>query len=343
MKKCLIYIAIALTTLIAGFMGCGKKDQDVKEQQELKSVKNQQEVKCQDVYVAGVEEGIPTLWKNGVAQRLSDRDWEYGGWDNLSIFVSGDDVYVAGRLLDEHGGIQRATLWKNGVDQQLQLQLGDSHGISSVFVSDGNVYVAGKRWGGWGDDDGNTCFVTLLENGVPQRLGDEQANSVFVSGNDVYVVGNVTLWKNGAAQRLSDDGQAHSVYVSGNDVYVAGREGPWDSAVATVWKNGVPRRLGNGEARSVFVSGKDVYVAGDQNNAATLWKNGVPQRLSYDNKNPFAKAHSVYVSGNDVYVAGCTGRWKHGRYDDAILWKNGIPQRLSSDVTIAEAMSVFVK
>jgi len=69
-----------------------------------------------------------------------------------------------------------------------------------------------------------------------------------------------TLWKNGIPQRLSDGKNgagAESVFVSGKDVYVAGDEGLFFDNVATLWKNGIFQSLSDGSkkarAKSVFV------------------------------------------------------------------------------------------
>src|SRR5690606_40983566 len=87
--------------------------------------------------------------------------------------------------------------------------------------------------------DALPIFAKLWKNGIPQDLtnGSNQAESysVFVSGNDVYAVGQerigskdvAKLWKNGVAQNLTDGinhAKAKSVYVSGNDVYIVGQE-----------------------------------------------------------------------------------------------------------------------
>lgn len=240
-----------------------------------------------DIYIAGITIGkdisgddadLPTLWKNGVAQHLSNRMGEA-----KSVYVLGNDVYVAGRVGDV------VTLWKNGIAQNL------TNGknwacANSVFVLGNDVYVVGS-------EDGN---AKLWKNGVSQNLkGGNNANSVFVVGNDIYVVGEgdyaAKLWKNGNPQNLSDNSDyvvPHSIYVSGNDVYVAGST---ESYRAKFWKNGVEQKLtdksGSG-AFSVFVAGNDVYVAGWESGFATLWKNGVAQKLC-DVRSVFAT--SVFV------------------------------------------------
>ena len=112
-----------------------------------------------------------------------------------------------------------------------------------------DVYVVGYEY-----NRNNDRFVAKLwKNGIIQNLTDgtnsANANSVYVSNNDVYVAGEngnkAVLWKNGIAQNLTDgtnDAEAYSVYVYNNDVYVAGT----DSGKAVLWKNGVARNLTNG-------------------------------------------------------------------------------------------------
>lgn len=263
----------------------------------------------------------PRLWKNGEVRNLTNKN---GGVAH-SVFVSGNDVYVAG---NQNG---YATLWKNGIVQQLSKEEG---GIAlSVCVFGNDVYVAGEE----------NSVAILWKNGIAQKLTDENnwgcANSVFVSENDVYVAGiedgNATLWKNGLKQMLAEGNSANAVFVSGNDVYVAG-EG---NSVAILWKNGIPQYLNKekkygARANSVFVSENNVYVAGtdEERGSAMLWKNGVAQKLT---KQRNTDAFSVVVFGNDVYVVG----WENGF---ATLWKNGVAQKLI-DVRSVFATSVFVK
>ena len=207
-----------------------------------------------DVYVAGFDGGASIyygqaiLWKNGVAQNLVSTQYngEYFAEAN-SVFVSGSDVYVAGYDADN------AKLWKNGVAQNFGGgdQYAEAH---SVVVSGNVVYVAGTRYpcavGGCAD-------AILWENGQPQILqaGDASAHSVFVS-NNVYVGGNsgsnAVLWKNGIPQNLGS-GSANSVFVSGNDVYAVGNSGNWNGT-ASLWKNGIEYSIpGFKVANSVFV------------------------------------------------------------------------------------------
>ena len=222
-------------------------------------------------------------------------------------------------------------------------------GSESVGGLGNKVYMAGY--------EGSSARAMLWNGDISQQLSDEgsRANSVFVSGSDVYAVGNeynytaggnrAILWKNNTAQMLSTTrSNANSVYVSGSDVYAVGEV--FEHLVgdkATVWKNGTAQTLSNTSSRaySIFVSGSNVYAAGfvgstseyDYGNRATLWVNGTAQTLSTNPSN----ANSIYVSGSDVYVAGVV--YVDGNFR-ATLWKNGIAQTLNNTPSIA--YNVFI-
>ena len=99
-----------------------------------------------------------TLWKNGEPQNLIGN--ENGA--AMSVFVLGDDVYVAGYInVAEHigGNLQGqvATLWKNGEPQNLTDRTNFGAAMS-VFVSGSDVYVAGMH----------DSRAILWKNGNPQ-------------------------------------------------------------------------------------------------------------------------------------------------------------------------------
>ena len=227
----------------------------------------------------------------------------------------------------------------------------------------GDVYVVGYK-----RNTQNIEVATVWKNGVAHELTDgvfnTTANSIYVSGGDVYVAGveyngsrNVArLWKNDVEQNLSDgfrSSGATSVFVSGNNVYVAGHKVEQNERVATLWKNGVEQNLNTSaasEAYSVYVSGSDVYVAGYEFSigsdifTAKLWKNGVGETLATGAyRYSRVEAHSVFVSGSDVYVAGIESNDNARNF--AKLWKNGVVQYHLTDVRgqgdLADAHSVF--
>jgi hypothetical protein len=265
-----------------------------------------------------VEYSAAALWKNGVKQELPYGD-SPDGLDirTYSVFVSGNDVYVAG--CERYDGV--GVLWKNGIAQVLPFIRSSSlsvlvsendvyvvgnnmvwkngevvytlnDGLYSISVYDGDVYVAGDKH--------------VWKNGeVIQTLGSE-ANSIVVYNGDVYVATEYTVYKNGEViQSSPSNARFSSLFVSDEDVYVSGFEVvPFGSNKARLWKNGIEQNLGgvSGEATSVFVSGNDVYVT----TVYSVLKNGVVIMESDLRPNATESSYftSVFVSGNDVYVAG---------------------------------------
>ena len=275
------------------------------EDQKLSEVKDGEAksvfVSGKDVYVAGDEgenEVIAKLWKNGVAQNLANTSSRAN-----SIYVSDNDVYVAGYM--EVNGKDVATLWKNGEAQDL----GGGRAYS-VFVSDGDVYVIkqDKTYQLWK----NGVQIDNYEKAGVKSIFVSN-NDVYIAGWRNVGTGNnttavATLWKNGEAQGLTDGtcrGYAYSVFVSDGDVYVAGykenqntQTGGYGNEIATLWKNGEAQELTDGTCKagalSVFVSDGDVYVSGyvkDGKQVAKLWINGVDQNITSN----MEKAHSIFV------------------------------------------------
>jgi hypothetical protein len=233
-------------------------------------------------------------------------------------------------------------------------------------ASEPDVYTAGWE----GVQNSSFAVATYWKNGVPVHLTDgtqwAEANSIVVSGNNVYVAGyegtTATYWKNGVAVHLTDGSpsgaEAHSIVVSGNDIYVAGTVPSnklvnWDHSVAVYWINGIQVNLTHdtvsSAAFSIAVSGNDIYVAGNADNkiyaagnkhnkphydAATYWKNGVAIRLTdglTDTIPSFATA--IVVSGSDVFACGVQGDPGDPTFAQAKYWKNGVVAELMDNVS----------
>ena len=209
------------------------------------------------------------------------------------------------------------------------------------------IYVVGYEYN---DSAGRTSIAKIWENGISTNLTDgksfAQPTSVFVSGNDIYVVGSeikaginvARLWKNGVATNLTDgshDAAARSVFVAGTDVYVLGIENDGRKFVPKVWKNEVPTELrhgsGNVDVSSIFVKNADIYAAGAEfngdpaTNGAKLWKNGIDTILS-----KVGKLSGVILLDNDIVTTGYYG----GNVDrsTAAVWKNGILGSIQTDL-----------
>jgi hypothetical protein len=302
------------------------------------------------VLVAGYESNgtynVAKYWIDGQAIQLSD-----GTQDATanSIFVSNNDVYIAG---SDNG----AVYWKNNSEIRLS-----GNNASSIFVSGNDVYVAGVHdskavyWK-------NGTEVVLENTNVYGTYNNAAANSIFVSGDDVYAAGydgpNAVYWKNGTEIYLTAGTttitgfvHAYSIYVKGSDVYVVGYDQFAGAVFPQVWywKNGVRITINQvdhyGQGNSVLVSGSDVYIGGMELSAPTYiqnaayWKNGNVVLLPGSFLPSFAK--SIFVSGNDVYLAGYEDLTYPMSY--AVYWKNAVETKLTDGTQGAAANSIFVK
>ena len=313
-----------LVTLL--YTNCGQKEDILPEEPE------EEWPVGQNVFVAGNENvknnAAARLWKNGVMQNLTGtagygfRSTALISSEARAVFVSGNDVYVAG-----YDVIVNGDKWTvNGGE----------------IITNGDEVISRARL--WKNGE--------IQNLDPGTLSD-QAIAVFVSGNDVYVLGREALvpvpnpwswafkvWKNGKVEVFAEGNsncRVNSIFVSEGIVYIAGRMQKPSGIQATLWKNGMEETLASESssscANSVFVSGKDIYVAGDGNSIAKVWKNGKVENLTNGDK--IAEAYSVHLSGNDVYIAGREG-------DDAKFWKNGVVQNVTDDKDARIYHSVFV-
>jgi hypothetical protein len=299
-------------------------------------------------FIAGYESNgtvnVAKYWIDGQEIRLSDGT-HYATAN--SIFVSNNDVYVAG---SDSG----AVYWKNNAEIRLS-----GSNASSIFVSGSDVYVGGT-------DSTNAVYwkngmEIIMEKTIVANIVDAVVNSIFVSGNDVYAAGyensNPRVWKNGVPIYFTDDTHgytgythANSIYVSGNDVFVVGTgyfaASPFPELF--YWKNGVlvPRKVDNfGERNSIFVSGSDVYIGGMNESpapppyipTAAYWKNDSLTLLPRTEIN--SAANSIYVSGNHVYLAG----YEASETTSAVYWKDGVEISLTDGSHDAYATSIFIK
>lgn len=269
-------------------------------------------VKNPNVYVAGWEGSVMNakLWRNGTLSSITNSS---SGANAVTVFVAGNDVYVAG--FESNGFFNVPKVWKNGTGSSFLFGNFTSGVINAVFVKGTDIYAAGYL------SNGTTGYAVVWKNGVPAILSEGTMGGASAQG----------------------------VFVAGDDVFVAGRENVTSYSVPVLWKNGVRTVLSTGinegEATGVFVSGTDVYVCGkEQNNGplstARVWKNGVP--LSLTDGTADAIANAVYVLGDNVYVAGREYNNSTSKYV-AKLWKNGIAISLTDGSNTASANAVFVQ
>lgn len=187
-----------------------------------------------DVYASGylIEDGakVPVFWKNTTAVNLQAT----GGTVTTKIYVSGDDIYVAG---NDNG---EAVYWKNGT----RVGLGQTMQISDIAVVNGDIHIVGNSTTNAPLYGKNGNFTSLaLTSGATTG----KANSIFIVGTDVYVAGKsvsgststAVYWKNGTAAVVSNGTEAVSIATSGGDLYILGYTINQSSqyAVPVYWKN----------------------------------------------------------------------------------------------------------
>jgi len=310
------------------------------------------------VYLAGYNGSSAAYWKDGKLFSLQGGDYA------RSIFVVGNDVYVAGQNTTNLG--LQAVYWKNGVP--VYLNTGNTSAVAnSIFVDGSDIYVAGYEL-----FNNMTGFpvAKYWKNGLSVPLVDGTyhtgvANSLIVNAGDIYVGGYVSrgpgssvnyaaYWKNGRLVPLSDSTKTiatvQSIFVKGTDVYAVGYEKGstlvGGISLAKYWKNGLPVTLTDGTRDAVgwwiYVNGSDVYVAGSEYSTETLysiakyWKNGIA--FSLTDGNEYGSAYGIFALDGDVYVTG-----GEDDYFDAKYWKNGIVQPLQLTGKYTRTLAMFVQ
>ncbi len=128
-------------------------------------------VKGDQLYIAGNEYQTAKLWKLKTDGTLIDTDNLSQGLNANAVFVSGNDVYVAGRGTDE-----KAHYWKNGIIQNLE---GNKGTANSIFVWNDEVHIAGI------DNNSSVYSPKYWKNGSRYDLSENDTNgeafSVFVT------------------------------------------------------------------------------------------------------------------------------------------------------------------
>jgi hypothetical protein len=293
------------------------------------------------VYVGGYLQNslgdyIATSWKNDTLSSLTQGST--GKSQVNCIIVSGSDVYSVGNSGNT------AMLWENGVG----ISLSDASFSSaySIVISGNDVYIAEDTMSGGSNSPDGTYWL----NGVPQYLENcEHANSILVTGSNVYVTGQsgyyATYWENGNPVYLTNGSTfslANSIAISGNDIYVAGDTMTFSgqNTLGVYWINGIPMPLDNANhAACIAISNNDVYICGQGGiyNGATLWENNVAMPLSTTLN---SEGNSIFISGSDIYVAGDTTGLNSSTV--AAYWKNGAASYLTKGGIYSSANSIFI-
>ncbi len=127
---------------------------------------------------------IATYWKNGSPIQLTNGTYPAYA---TSIAISGNDVYVAGYVVQ--GANTKAIYWKNGIEAGPGTDSRNSSATGIAISASGDVYMVGIE----ANSDNSGDIATCWKNGVASSLAGDTLNtfaeSVFISGNDVYVAG----------------------------------------------------------------------------------------------------------------------------------------------------------
>jgi hypothetical protein len=297
---------ICLVILIILAAGC-KKDKDKKDETQKET----------HLYVAGYHT-TPTsetacYWKDSTRVMLPIGSAPSG--QAYAVFVTGNDVYVAGRT-------DGPSYWKNGVRTDLP-------------VLDGGIYSGGMATSIYASGD-TVCVGGYCQNSVSRSVPCYWKNGVRV---DLPKFDN------------SKDGYVESVYMVGNTVYASG----YTDKFPCYWRNGLrmadlsmPDGAAFGSTSGICVSGADVYIAGNTRPGIIVkyspcyWKNGMRTDLPKLNDSSEGKTFGIYVSGSDVYVAGYTQIASSFQHVPC-YWKNGVRTDLfNDDVSLHDAWATAV-
>jgi hypothetical protein len=270
-----------------------------------------------DVYIAAVDNGDLTYWKNGVEYVLGRAAPGFYGTVN-GVAVIDTDVYVSGYVGDT------AVYWKNGKENYLApFNLGNEV-VTSMTTSGTDIYIVGYE----GRSDGNQ--LVYWKNGVKTVVEKSPmlytSASITVSGSDVYVAATIqsqtstdtaVYWKNGIRTTLAAPyAYASAIGIAGADIIIAGSF----NGAPVYWKNGVMKTLPythDSGAYAIGISVNDIYITGVDNGNAVYWKNGTEFILGG------GAANAIAINGSDVYITGLFYNANAPLNTYSCYWKNG--------------------
>src|SRR5690606_30047570 len=258
-----------------------------------------------NVYVVGTENRGQSgsdqvtkalLWKNGKRLELRTPETKYE--EATAVFVSGEDVYVAGSYVPADGEKRIGVVWKNG-DPVIVTDGKESTTFADLFVSGDDIYIVGH------ENTQGGIISKYWKNEKAVKLSTEDvityAKSIVVDGADIYVLGYVDnlstegrslkLWKNGRAEKLISGRsviRGGKVVVENGHTYACGYEQVGSKYEPRLFKDGVMEPLedknsGHTYALDLKVYNGNVLVLGriDSESAieSILWVNGVPGNI----------------------------------------------------------------
>lgn len=246
------------------------------------------------------------FWYKGEPTLLAHASAVYG----FAMVIVDSDVYVAGGI-GESDITGTSSYWKNG--QQYTLSLSDGAvgaTATGIFFSGNDLYVSGTkhfndpltasfppRWGFtacyW--KNGQPTLLTdwaAIANyfGYAQSVRSDYTSDIYVSGNDVYVVG-------GDRNPINHPSPFHFTGYWKNDIYVDLPNYLTDTTITT--------QVSEPTTRSITLNGADIYISGnqepfgDRKPTGLYWLN-----VSMISLSPTAEEYiyNIQLFGNDVYA-----------------------------------------
>lgn len=197
------------------------------------------------VYATGLDENWDAVyWVDGTKNILQG-----SGTNAHSIFVHGDDIYVAGSFSNG------SCYWKNGSKINLTTNA-DSEAFGIVVNENGNVITGGYYMN-------NHHFLiparwnqTSRKNMTKPDGGDAEIYDVVLKGNTPIFIG-MTLRQNNMVGLLPK-----ASYWTGNNRTDCDNGGTWQDNVY------------GGEGRGGYASGNDIYVTGNVQHIGTVDEDG---------------------------------------------------------------------
>lgn len=270
------------------------------------------DVKNGIVYATGLDENMDAVyWIDGVKNAIQ------GSETNAhSIFVHGEDIYVAGSFLNG------SCYWKNGSKINLTTNA-DSEAFGIVVNENGNVISGGYYMNNHHHLIPARWNETKRKSMTKPNGGDAEIYDVVLKGNTPVFIG-MTMRQNNMVGLLPK-----ASYWIGNKRTDCNNGGSWKDNVY------------GGEGIGGFVDGENIYVTGNVQHIGTVdsdgnptpdepgitphyWKNGqifdLPGGPVFDNY-WVGGGRDIVVSDDQIIVGGWASSSNHSQI--ATIWING--------------------
>ncbi|WP_421943150.1 hypothetical protein [Pedobacter sp.] len=290
-------------------------------------------------------------WKNGNLVLLPMPETAFGS--TSTIIQKDKDIYVCGSY--NSNGTFIGCVWKNSTKQDLQMITGFPRvSPQKMFIVGNDVYVSGSV------DNGFSAKICYWKNGVPTVITDvhdnsaiNNANAIYVSGNDIYITGQSTkypgievasYWKNGTRSDLTFThttqwSMGKDIKFVNNTLYAGGYA--YDAAnlvsQAMIWKNGMGQSLptiGDASVEDLAIIENDVYASGwfKRNRGAIkeacYWKNNAINILQTPEGSE-SETSSIALNNAEIFIGGTIRNLETGK-SSAVYWKNGTKVNLAN-------------